>query len=140
MSLYEFVVNQKGSNGQLIKEYILEQYQNHKYTFELSKKMNSVPSKKLAQAGCFIWAAFHNNDIVMYKKWKKKLLNQLNEMMDDLMFNSEKKTGIVEIDASYNKVTTGTNNSQGIVQFGAYMKETTETIDLLANNLLWDII
>jgi hypothetical protein len=138
MSRYELVVNQKGFNGQLIKDYIKEQYQNHKYTFELSRNVGSTQSRKLAQAGCYVWGSFYNNDIAMYKKWKKKLMNQLNEMMNDLMFSNDKRTGIVQIDSSLNRVITGTNNSQGLIQFGAYMKEVTEAIDLMANCLLWN--
>ena len=63
MSLYEFVVNQRGVDGQLVKDYIREQYYNHKHTFELSRNLGSVPSRKLAQAGCYVWGAIYNNDI-----------------------------------------------------------------------------
>jgi len=139
MSLYEFVVNQRGVDGQLVKDYIREQYYNHKHTFELSRNLGSVPSRKLAQAGCYVWGAIYNNDIAMYKKWKKKMINQLNEMMDQLMFDTEKTTGIVEIDSSLNRVVTGTNNSQGLIQFGNYMKQAISSIDTITDCLFWNL-
>jgi len=138
MSRYEFVVNLKSSDGESVKDFIRRRYNEHKHTFELSRNVGSVPSRKLAQAGCYVWGAFYNNDIAMYKKWKKKLMYQLNEMMDDLMFSTDKRTGMVEIDETFNQVITGTNNSQGIVQFGAYMKEVVESIDEIANCLYWN--
>jgi len=137
MSRYELIMVERDPSGQTMKEYIKGQYDSHKHTYNLSKELGSTSSYTLARGGCLVWCGFYNNDIKMYRKGHKIVRNELNNMMNDLLFNPDKKSGIFQLDPSKIHTTLNINNTEGIRTFGIYMKENEELISTIAKLLQW---